>query len=103
MRELRKFLVIFVLPVAQAEHARIAAAVKDHSDGECQIAFTWAAPKPDKSAVVAYLFTSEIHPGDMGFGLLNQDSFLLVELGDLCAEKGMNVAAAWMRRRRRQK
>lgn len=33
----------------------------------------------------------------MGFGLLNGDTHLIVEIGDKYSEEGHNIAATWLR------
>lgn len=91
----RKYLAIFFLPVPQKEHAEIEKAVAYHSDGDYKRAFLNA--NRDGSGVVGYLFTSNTVPWQMGFGLLNGDTKLIVEIGDKYSEDGHNIAAAWLR------
>lgn len=86
----RRFLAVFLLDKPQPEHARIKDAIAHHSDGDYKLAFTHGA------GTVAYLFSSNTHPRDMGFGVLNQDSYLVVEVGDVCSEQHLNVAASWI-------
>lgn len=97
-RKLRKFLLVVLVPKKEPEHETIKRAVEHHSEGDFQLAFLQAGKKPDVPFVIGYLFTSEADPRNMGFGLLNQDSFLLVELGDHYAEAQLSVAASWLRR-----
>lgn len=91
----RRYLAIFILPEPKAEHALIERAVAHHSGGDYKRAFIHA--NRDGSGVVGYLFTSNTVPWQMGFGLLNGDKELIVEVGDLYSEVGHNVAGAWLR------
>lgn len=99
LKKPRKFLAVFLLAKAQPEHARLNDAVHHHSGGDYKLAFRQAYR--DGSAVVGYLMTSTTRPYDMGFGqiLLNGDRHLIVEVGDMYAEDGLNVAGAWLRSR----
>ncbi|MDQ3039742.1 MAG: hypothetical protein M3R16_08100 [Pseudomonadota bacterium] len=99
----RKYLVVFNVPKSEPEHASIKEALQDHSAGDFQLAFMHAGPKPDRPFVVAYLFTSDRHPRNMGFGLLNEDAYLLVEIGDGFAARHMSRAEDWLRKHRPQK
>lgn len=92
-----KYLAIFFLPVPQKEHAEIEKAVAYHSDGDYKRAFLNA--NRDGSGIVGYVFTSNTVPWKMGFGLLNGDTKLIVEVGDKYCEDGHNIAGAWLRAR----
>ena len=98
-RKLRKFLAVFLLPSPQAEHARLVEAIAYHSDGDYKLAFRQGMKD---GAVVGYLFTSASKAQEMGFGqvLLNEDSYLITELGENYAVEGHNVAEAWLRSKR---
>jgi len=95
----KKYLGVFILPKPQNEHKRLPEAIAHHSGNDFKLAFRQSMR--DGSAVVGYLFTSATRPYDMGFGqvLLNGDQHLIVELGDMYSEEGLNVAGAWLRSR----
>ena len=102
MSDWRKYLAVFVLPITQPEHAKIKDAIKHHSEGDFQCVFTHGVRNEGGklASTIAYVFMSESHPRNMGFGVLNQDSYFVVELGNTCSEQGMNLARGWMRRHR---
>lgn len=98
--EPKKYLAVFILPAPKPENARIRDALEYHSGGDFKMAFTYGAK--GQSSIIGYLFTTNKPLYEIGFGtaVLNEDSFLLLELGDLCAEQGLNVAYQWMQAHR---
>lgn len=85
------FLAVFLLPVPQQEHREIVDVIRRVSDGDFKSAFVGAQ-------CIAYVFASEVKPWDLGFGkvLMNNDSVLIVELGELYAQQNLRVAENWL-------
>ena len=98
MRETRKYLTVFFVPKTDPKHAHIKRAIEHHSDGDYQMAFMRAGPRPDVPFVIAYLFTSGTDAREMAFGLLNGDHVIVVEIGDKFQVIGSNLAEEWLRR-----
>ena len=84
----------------EPEHANIKRAIEHHSDGDYQHALTHAGPRPDLPFVIAYLFTSGTDAREMGFGLLNGDNVIVVEVGDNFQVIGSSMAEQWLRNHR---
>ncbi len=88
----RNYLAVFVLPVPQREHAKIVDVIRDASGGDFKAAFfgTWGG---------GYLFSSELKPWEIGFGkvIMNDDSVLIVELGELFAQDNLRVSENWLK------
>lgn len=97
MRETKRYLAVFFIPKQEQEHASIAAAIKHHSDGDYQLVHMQVGQRPDVPFTVAYLFTSGTPPWEMGFGLLNGDKHVIVEVGDRSFVSGSNLAEKWLR------
>ena len=98
MLETRKYLAVFFVPKTDLEHVHIKLAIEHHSDGDCQMAFMQAGPRPDVPFVIAYLVTSGTDAREMGFGLLNGDRVIVVEIGDNFQVVGSNLAEEWLRK-----
>ncbi len=101
MRELKKYLAVFVVPKTESEHQHIRAAIDHHSCGDFQMVFMQVGPKPDLQFTVSYLFTSDKPPHEMGFGLLNGDQHLVVEVGEWTFVDGSVRAQEWLRKHRK--
>lgn len=88
----RKFLALFILPVPEEEHAQIVEVIRHASKGDFKPAYFGAGGG-------GFLFTSDLMPWDIGFGkiLMNNDSLLIVELGDLFAQRNLKVAENWLK------
>lgn len=91
----RRFLAVFLLPKLETEHAAIVDCVRAHSEGDFKQIF--ATANRSEGGALGYVFTSDTPPWQMGFGLLNPDRVLVVELGNQYSETGLNVAGAWLR------
>lgn len=107
MSKPRLFLLLVVSPSLEAEHARVRDAVQFHSDGDFTEVFKQAAALPGAKATgaeipftVGYLFSTTTHPGDMGFGILDRDRMLLIEVTSFHREAGLSVAGGWLDRHR---
>jgi hypothetical protein len=86
-----KYLAIFLLPKPLDEHVRIKRYIETISVGDYEKAFI-------ASGVIAYLFTAGIPASEMDFSTmtLNQDSYLIVELGESFAHSQLNLAGTWL-------
>jgi hypothetical protein len=107
--ERRNFLLIVDSPELDPEHVKIVRAVEYHSGGDFIEVFKHtSAARGSKSSgssipfVVAYFFSTETHPSEMGFGLLNGDRYLLLEIGGLCWLDGYSRARNWLERRQQK-
>lgn len=105
MAKARLYQLTVFSPSLQPEHANIARAVEYHSSGDFVEVFKQAAGIPGAKAsgadipfTVAYLFSTTKLPADMGFGLLDRDSYLLAEVTGLHAEQRLSVARNWLKR-----
>lgn len=87
----RNFLAVFLLPAPQREHAQIVEIIRQASGGDFKSAFAGAQ-------CIGYLFTSELKPWDISFGkvLMNNDSVLIIEVGELHAQQNLRVAENWL-------
>lgn len=93
----RKFLGVFWLPVPQPEHAKIIEVLKSASKGDCKQVFAFGDVK--KGATLGVLFTCDSKPWHVDFSrvLLNEDKYLLIEVGDLSCHFGLGIAETWLR------
>lgn len=105
----RQYLLIVFSPAADADHANILKAVQFHSGGDFVEVFKQAAtvrggaPKgQDVPFTVAYLFSTSSLPNQMGFGTLDRDRYLLVQLapGGWHWHEKLSVAHQWLDRHR---
>ncbi len=101
----RLYLLTVISPALQREHMSILEAVKHHSDGDYVEVFKQSAGIPGAKAsggdipfTVAYMFSATTHPREMGFGLLDRDAYLLVEVTGLHEEQRLSVAHNWLKR-----
>lgn len=96
----RTYLAVFILPVAKREHKGIISVIKDASGGDYKAAFIGASKG---SNCVGYLFTSHRLPWELSFSkvLLNDDSLLIVEVGEKFAHLNLGKAEAWLKSRRK--
>lgn len=103
--ERRNFLLVVQGPELDPEHANITATIERHSGGDFVEVFKQnfaergarAAGKPIPF-VIAYFFSTETHPADLDFGLLNGDRSVLLEIGGLCWVEGLSRSRAWLER-----
>ena len=88
----RNYLAIFLLPKPHREHGHLVEIIREVSGGEFKAAFVGAQ-------CIGYVFASELLPWDIGFGkvLMNDDSVLIVELGELFAQQNLRVAENWLK------
>ena len=105
----KNFLLVVQSPALQAEHARIKDAVHYHSGGDyIEVFKETSAPRGSKASgteipfTVAYLFSTETHPTEMGFGLLTGDTYLLLEVGATNWADGFSRVRLWLDRHRPQ-
>ena len=105
----REFLLIVQSPALQNEHRSIVDAVSHHSEGDYLELFKeTSAARGTRSAkdeipfIVGYLFSSETHPSKMGFGLLNGDRYILLEVGTANWVDGYSRARDWLDRHRQK-
>lgn len=103
----RLYLLVVFGPDLQTEHRQIAKAVEYHSDGDfVEVDKQIAAVRGAKAAgqelpfSVAYLFTTAKPPGEMSFGTLDRDRYLLIEAGPNYWTEGLSVARLWLERHR---
>lgn len=91
-RKLRRYLAVFILPEPEYEHKEIINIIKDISKGDYKAAFFGG------KQCVGYLFTSETVPWEIPLGkvLMNNDSLLVIELGDLFEQRNLRVAENWL-------
>lgn len=107
MAKPRLYLLTVVSPALEPEHANIRRAVEHHSDGDFVEVFKQAAGVPGAKAAkvdipftVAYLFSTTKLPSEVGFGLLDRDRYLLVEVTTTHWAEGFSVARNWLDRHR---
>lgn len=97
---MKRYLVVFKLPAARAEHAHLKTDLAWYSGGDMQIAFS----SVDKAgvSVIGFLFTSDLPIAKMDFEghLFREDSYLLLELGDRQASQLFGDAMGWLYKRR---
>ena len=103
----RLYQLTVVSPALDREHARIREAVETHSGGDFVEVWKQAAAVPGAKAAggdipfsVGYLFSTTSLPSEMGFGLLDRDASLLIEVTTLHWEDRMSVARNWLERHR---
>jgi hypothetical protein len=107
--ERKSFLLVVHSPALQAEHRNIVDAVQHHSLGDfIEVFKETSAPRGSRASgteipfVVAYLFSTETPPSKMGFGLLNGDRHLLLEVGQATWVDGFSRVRDWLDRRRQE-
>lgn len=85
------YLALFNLPKPQREHAQIINVLKDFSGGDYKMAFAGGT-------CVAYLFSSDKRLRDLSFAkiIMNDDTVLIVELGELFTHQNLRVAENWI-------
>jgi hypothetical protein len=105
--ERKEFLLIVQSPALQGEHKSIVDAVSFHSGGDfIEVLKETSAPRGTRAAkaeipfVVAYLFSTETPPSQMGFGLLNGDRHVLLEVGSATWVDGFSRVRGWLDRHR---
>lgn len=105
--ERKEFLLIVQSPALQVEHKALVDAVSLHSGGDyLELLKETSAPRGTRAAkaeipfVVAYLFSTETPPSKMGFGLLNGDRYVLLEVGSTSWVDGFSRARDWLDRHR---
>lgn len=91
----RNYLAVFLLPIPQHEHLQIVEVIRAASKGDFKQAFFGAFGG-------GYLFCSELHPWDLDFGkvLMNDDSLLIVELGEAFTHRNLRIAENWLKAHR---
>jgi hypothetical protein len=101
----KQFLLIVQSPDLQPEHKNILEAVQHHSLGDfIEVFKETSAPRGSRATgfatpfTVAYMLSTETPPSQMGFGLLNGDRYLLLELGERCWIDGYARARSWLDR-----
>jgi len=89
---LRTYLSVFLLPKPQQEHKEIINVIKAISRGDYKSAFVG-------SGAIGYLFTSEMLPWQISFSevLMNDDSVLIVELGEKFVQCNLGAAEGWLK------
>ena len=99
---LRKYLVIFMFPTMKKENAWVKDALESHSGGDFKMVFTYGIK--EQPSIVGFFFTTSKPHFEIRFGnsVLNEDSYLLVEVGDRCSEQNLNVAYQWMQSHKSQ-
>jgi hypothetical protein len=105
--ERKEFLLIVQSPALQGEHKVIVDAVSFHSGGDfIEVFKETSAPRGTRASkaeipfVVAYLYSTETPPSKMGFGLLNGDRHVLLEVGSATWADGFSRVRAWLDRHR---
>jgi hypothetical protein len=101
----KKFLLLVSSPELQKEHSSIVDALQFHSGGDfVEVLKETSAPRGTKASgvaipfVVAYLFSTETPASKMGFGLLNGDRYVLLEVGEAGWVDGFSRVRAWLDR-----
>lgn len=105
--ERKEFLLLISSPELDPEHKAIVDAVSFHSGGDfIEVLKETSAPRGSKATgmsipfVVAYLFSTETPPPQMGFGLLTGDRYVLLEVGSATWVDGFSRVRAWLDRHR---
>ena len=96
----RTYLAVFILPVAKLEHRGIIDVIKKASGGDYTTAFIGASRG---SNCVGYLFRSHRLPWELSFSkvLMNDDSLLIVEVGEKFTHLNLGKAEAWLKSHRK--
>ena len=107
--ERKNFLLIVQSPALQTEHAAIKDAVQYHSLGDfIEVFKETSAPRGARASgveipfFVAYLFSTQNHPSEMGFGLLTGDRHVLLEVGSTTWVDGFSRVRDWLDRHRQE-
>ncbi|EIL88565.1 hypothetical protein UU9_12478 [Rhodanobacter fulvus Jip2] len=107
--ERKTFLLIVQSPELQADHKDIVEAVRHHSLGDfIEVLKETSAPRGSRAQgteipfVVAYLFSTETPPSEMGFGLLRRDRYVLLQVGPATWVDGFSRVRDWLDRHRQE-
>ncbi len=99
----RTFLLLVSSPELQEAHSDVVRAVEHHSSGDfIEVLKETSAPRGTKSSglaipfIVAYLFSTETPPSQMGLGLLTGDRCVLIEVGQATWVDGFSRVRAWL-------
>lgn len=89
---LTKYLAVFLLPKPRPEHKQILDVIKEASGGDFKAAFVG-------SNCIGYLFKSNLLPWQISFSkiLFNDDSVLIIEVGDSFSHQNLRVAENWLK------